>query len=77
MSIIDFPHYNLYNIPEALRKLANDIEKGIPAAHCIVTLQLEDSTLEYRAFGENFTKAHAVGLLEYTKCAIIGLKYDT
>lgn len=77
MSIIEFPHYNLYNIPEALRKLANDIEKGLPVDYCIVSMQLADGTLEYRAFGKDFVRAHAVGILEYSKTAIMGKRYDT
>lgn len=72
-TVTRFPIYNLYNVPEALRKLATDIEEAEePVKHCIVVMQKENDGLDYRAFGKDFCKAHAIGLLEFSKTAIMG-----
>ena len=58
-----FPLYNLTNIPESLRKLANDIESGDVQAVRVVVVIEPDAGLTYRAFGsEPFTQAHAAGI---------------
>lgn len=64
-NILSYPKYNMHNIPEALRKLANEIESGeVDAVRCVVVLEPEDSEgANYRAFGaEPFTRGHAIGL---------------
>lgn len=74
MSVERFPLYNLFNIPEALRKLANDIEDGTPnTEHCVIVMMNEDGSCDYKAFGKDFTNCQAVGLLEFGKAMIMGL----
>lgn len=62
-TVTKFPLYNLYNIPEALRKLADEIESGeVDAVRVVVVIEPEVG-LDYRVFGsEPFTFAHASGL---------------
>lgn len=62
-SVLKFPLYNLTNIPEALRKLADDIDRGETEAIRVVVILEPDKGIDYRAFGpEPFTVAHAAGL---------------
>lgn len=65
-TVLKFPIYNLTNIPEALRKLASDIETGeVEAIRVVVAMERERGT-DYRAFGaEPFNVAHAVGLCHF------------
>lgn len=62
-TVLKFPIYNLTNIPEALRKLASDIESGsVEAVRVVVAIEPERG-VDYRVFGaEPYTVAHAVGL---------------
>lgn len=64
--VTTFCCYNLGNIPEALRLLAHQIElKQVSAVRCVVILEPEEGTLptmDYKAFGEDFSRAHAAGL---------------
>lgn len=77
MSVTEFPIYNLYNIPEALRKVANEIEANPASArHIVLVLQNEDGGCNYRAFGKDFSRAHATGLLVYGQALIMGVKVD-
>lgn len=72
-NVAEFPFYNLYNIPEALRKLALEIERGeVPAAHCVVLIDAADPAidLDYRAFGKDFPTAHAIGMC-HVACDVI------
>lgn len=63
MTVAAFPRYQIHDIPEALRQLANKIEHGdILAERCVVILE-DGQSIDYKAFGaEPFTNAHAVGL---------------
>lgn len=63
MSVIPFPVFNLHNIPEALRKLASDIEETPEIAdRVVVVLSSPDGDVDYKAFGgDPFTRAHAAG----------------
>ena len=68
-----FPKYILKDLPEALRLLATKIELGeVDAIRAVITLQNQYGTVDYRAFGEDFSIAHAVGLVEVTKHLMIG-----
>lgn len=62
--ITAFPLYQLCNVPEALRALANKIQHGdVQAVRCVVVLEDEDGAVDYKAFGlEPFTRGHAIGL---------------
>lgn len=72
MTVTQFPIYNLFNIPEALRKLANEIEADPTLAYRIVVI-MDGESVGYRAFGKDFPQAYAVGLCEYGKAKIMGL----
>ena len=62
-TVTKFPRYNLYNIPEALRKLADEIDAGEVEAVRVVVVIEPEAGLAYRVFGsEPFTFAHAAGL---------------
>lgn len=65
-NVVNFPIYNLTNVPEALRKLATEIEAGeVEAVRVVVAMERERGT-DYRAFGEEpFNIAHAVGLCHF------------
>ena len=60
-----FPIFNLFNIPEALRKVANDIEKNPDNCNRIVLCgRNEAGELWYKAFGDkDFRKLDALGML--------------
>jgi len=74
-NITAFPAYNINNIPEALRKLANEIDQNpTMAQYLVVVYQSEDGICRYLAFGKHFTRAHSVGMLEYGKALIMGLR---
>lgn len=73
-NITVFPRYNLYNIPEALRKVANEIEENPALCKKILLCgQNTNGGVWYKAFGEDFPKMHAVGILEYAKAEIMDL----
>jgi hypothetical protein len=59
-----FPLYQMNDIPNALRQLANKIEAGDRSAiRCVVVIETEDFETDYKAFGaEPFTPQHAAGL---------------
>ncbi len=70
-SVSAFPKYQLTNIPQALRLLAEKVETGeLDARHMVVVIQGLDGSIDYKAFGDDFTKPHAVGLLELAKLQI-------
>lgn len=67
-NVTAFPYYQIHNVPEALRLLAQKIESGqIEAKRVVVVLEDNESAIDYRAFGEDFTRAHAVGVLDVAK----------
>lgn len=75
-NITAFPLFNLYNIPEALRKVANDIEQNPDLCVRIVLCgeRADDNTVWYKAFGpKDFIKSQAVSIVEYGKAEIMGL----
>lgn len=70
--IIKFPIYNLYNIPEALRKVSNEIEENPDSCkHIVLCGQQVDGTIWYKAFGVDFNKTQAVGIIEFAKSQIM------
>lgn len=72
MTVKQFPIFNLYNIPEALRKLANDIEDGKrPALRVLIAIELEGGVVDYAAFGKDFYWLQAVGLCEAVKGKVV------
>jgi hypothetical protein len=74
MSVTVFPHYQLNDIPEALRLLANKIEHGdVSAVRCVVCIEPDHGMPTYSAFGaEPFTMAHASGLCFYIANEVFG-----
>lgn len=76
--VVPFRNYKLHDIPEALRLLAHQIETGTTKCrHVVVVMQVEgdapgDAVCDYRAFGVDFSRAHAVGLLAYAQREIMG-----
>jgi hypothetical protein len=63
-TVVAFPRFNLPNVAESLRKLANDIErdpgKGV---RVVVVMETDAGDTDYKAFGPDpFTRAHACGL---------------
>lgn len=66
------PRYILTDVPAALRQLANQIESGdVSANRVVVVIEPEGETVDYRAFGEDFTLAHAVGMLTAAQYEIL------
>lgn len=74
MSVVAFPLFNLSNVPEALRKLASDIERNPDIAdRVIVVLGEPDGGVDYKAFGADpFTKAMAAGICYVAAHEIMG-----
>ena len=63
-NVTNFPLYNIYNIPEALRKLANEIESNPGSAeHLVLVFDNVDGITSYKAFGKDFTRAYAIAYL--------------
>lgn len=65
MNVTALPLYNISDIPESLRQLANRIEHGeVDAEHVVVCIELKKTGKPtYVAFGaEPFTRAYAAGL---------------
>src|SRR5690606_40465550 len=63
-TVAPFTHFNLANVPEALRLLAHQIEASPGrATRVMALLEAEDGETTYRAFGSDpFTRGHAVGM---------------
>lgn len=73
MDILKFPHFNLYNIPEALRKLANDIEAGTRDAEAVVVcISTSKGKSDYCAFGRNIYWMTALGICTAAQLQITG-----
>ena len=70
-----FPRFNLYNIPEALRKVADDIEQNPDNCNRIVLCgRNSKGEAWHKAFGDKeFTKMDALGIIEGAKFNIMGL----
>lgn len=72
-NVLPFRHYQLTNIPNALRLMIEKVEAGsLVPQHMLVVFQRDDGTLDYCAFGDDFTKAHAIGMLEVAKHQVLG-----
>lgn len=66
------PIYKLNDIPEALRAMANRIECGeIDAVRVVVAIEPSDGICTYSCFGQEFTRAHAVGVLHAAAIEIL------
>lgn len=74
-NVTEFPLFNLTNIPEALRKVANDIDtQPDRCVRIVLCAERSDGTVWYKAFGPtDFIKAQAVSIVEYAKADIMGL----
>lgn len=75
-NVVEYPKYNLHNIPEALRRLANQIESSeVDAVRCVVALEPSCSDgVIYKAFGAKpFTRAHAAGMAFCAANTILGI----
>ena len=71
-NVIPYPNFNVPNIPEALRKVANDIEANPEiCSRVILCGQRSDGTIWRKAFGKDFHKAHAIGIMEFVKHGLI------
>jgi hypothetical protein len=70
VSVTAFPRFNQSSIPEALRKLANDIEAEPGLAERVVVVLDGRDAVRPRAFGD-FTLAHAIGLLAIAQAAAV------
>ena len=68
-----FPLFNLSNIPEALRKLANDFEQSPETAErCVVVFESADGLVDYKAFGADpFTISRAAGMCHVAGTTIL------
>lgn len=64
MTVEAFPLYQLNDIPNALRQLANKIDDGqVSAVRCVVALETDVGEIDYKAFGaEPFTVSGAIGI---------------
>lgn len=72
-NVTEFPLYNLTSVPESLRKLAKFIEDNPDCARrVVVVIETDHGVVDYKAFGEDFSRAHAVGLLHFAQLRIIG-----
>lgn len=66
-----FPRLNLGNLPEALRKLADEIESGERKANrAVLCLEADGGWVDYCAIGRDFPKSQAIGLCERVKLEI-------
>lgn len=72
MSITKFPKFNLYNVPEGLRKLADDIESGRrKAERVVIAMELENGQPDYCTFGPNFFWMNALGIMRGVEHLIV------
>lgn len=72
-NIVKFPNFNIYNIPEALRKVADDLEDAPDLCnHLVLCGKDNKGNVWYKAFGADFTKVDALGIIEWAKIDIIG-----
>lgn len=63
-NISAIPRYNLQSVSDSLRQLANRIDSGeVDAVRCVVSMEDSDGNTDYCAFGSDFTRAHAAGIL--------------
>jgi hypothetical protein len=63
MSVTAIPVYQVSDVVAAVRQVANRIESGeLSAERCVVILETAEGGVDYKAFGKDFTRAHAVGL---------------
>ncbi len=70
--VLPFQVYDLDNVVSALRLLANQIEHDPTiCSRCVVCLEDADGKTDYRAFGQDFTRAHAIGICAMTMRNII------
>ena len=73
-NVVKFPNFNIFDIPEALRKVANDIEKTPDIAENLMLCdRREDGVVWYKAFGRDLNRAQAIGILEYAKHDVMGV----
>lgn len=62
-NVKQFSSYNLFNVPEGLRKLALDIEEGRrPCKQALICMADEHGNIDYASFGREFYWLIAVGL---------------
>lgn len=68
-----FPIFNVYDVPEALRKVANDIEANPHYCKYVVLCGMGESGTWYKCFGRDVTKLQAIGVIEFAKYDILEL----
>ncbi len=77
MKIIPFPNFKLSDISGSLRMTADRIDDGrYQVVRCLVIMESPEGECSYSAFGGDFSRLQAVGLCEYVKPIIMGLKSD-
>lgn len=60
-----FPKFILENVPASLRQLANRIEDGhFSARRVVICIETEEGDPDYMAFGEDFSRFYAVGIIQ-------------
>lgn len=70
---IAFPRFKLTDVPASLRTLAAQIESGErPTRRAVVCMETDDGEFDYCAIGEDFSRAHALGLLRLCEHEIVG-----
>ena len=70
-NITQFPKFNSSNIPEFLRKIANDIEKNPDiATRILVCGQRSNRDTWHQACGKDFSSLDAVGILQWAQLEI-------
>lgn len=70
-NITQFPKFNSSNIPEFLRKIANDIETKPEICEKILVLgQRSDGNTWHQACGKDFKALEAVGILAWAQLEI-------
>mgnify|MGYP007026565003 CR=1 FL=1 len=64
-SLVQFPRHNLLDVPQSLRRLADQIENGdVPnSIHSIVVCESDDGEICVYGYGEIGNVASEVGLL--------------
>lgn len=72
-NVTQFPRFKLTDVPASLRTLAAQIESGDrPTRRVVVCMETECGGFDYCAIGEDFSRAHALGLLRLCEHEIIG-----
>lgn len=56
--------YKIENVAESLRQVAHEIDLGhLDAVRVVLVLESSEGVVDYKAFGKDFQRAYAAGLL--------------